>query len=256
MKSLLSLLASLALTVPAAAQPLSATPRPALGFDELVARLSAPELPARKAAIVSLGEGKDLRAVPPLGAVLTDPGQPAEARAAAATALGHFANWRSVPFLSRGLQDPAREVRFASAIALGKAKGRESAESLASTLSDEKDWWVRFAAAASLGDSGEPAALRALSKAADAEKEWPVRLQAIRSLGKVGSRQAVYALGAPLKDNDPAVRAAAAAALGGIGGLDSINLITTALKDEPHEVPRRAMADALNRLLKGGLLGR
>lgn len=256
-----------ALTVPSAAQekpmmfppvaqilgaepPMGAAPSyRARDFDKLVGRLSGRDLAARKEAAQVLGAEGNIRAVPYLGATLLQLNEPAELRVAAAMALGRVRNWRSAAYLRQTVNDSVREVRFATVLALGKTKHKDDLPLIARSLARDADWWVRFAAAVALGDNRDPEAVKALAASAKGEKEWQVRLQAVRSLGQQGSRDAALALGETLKDPDPAVRAATAMALGDIGGLESINLLAGALRDESVDFPRRAMADALTKLL-------
>lgn len=261
----MALLAALALPSSAQEKPMMFPPvaqilgaEPAMGgvpafrpqdFDKLVGRLSGRDLSARKEAAQILGAENNLRAVPYLGAVLLQLNEPDDLRVAAAMALGRVRNWRSAAYLRQTLTDPVREVRFASVLALGKTKTKDSLPLLAHALAVDSDWWVRFAAAVALGDNRDPISVKALASAAKGEKEWQVRLQAVRSLGQQGSRDAALALGEPLQDSDPAVRAASAMALGDIGGLESINLLAGALRDESQDFPRRTMADSLKKLL-------
>lgn len=261
----LALLAALALPCAAQDKPLMFPPvaqilgaEPPMGaapafrpqdFDKLVSRLSSGDFAARKEAVQVLGAPDNVRAVPYLGALLLQLNEPAQLRVAAAMALGRVRNWRSAAYLRQTVTDPVREVRFASVLALGKTKTKDSLPLLSRALSSDVDWWVRFAAAVALGDNRDPEAVKALAAAAKNEKEWQVRLQAVRSLGQQGSREAALALAEPLKDPDPAVRAACAMALGDIGGLDSVSLLASALRDESEDFPRRSMADALKKLL-------
>ncbi len=203
----------------------------------------------RKAAIRALGSQDNVRAVPLLGEILLKLGEPVDVRAAAATALGRVRNWRAAGFLKQALRDSEREVRFASALALGKTKAPGTLPLLAGTLGNDSDWWVRFAAAVALGKDKDPRSVDALGAAADLDGEWQVRAQAVRSLGEIGSRDAALALGRVLKDKDGAVRAAAATELGGISGLDSINLLAASLHDETDEAAREAMTQSLKKLL-------
>lgn len=218
-------------------------------FETLVRRLGSPVLEQRKAAVNALGTPDNVRAVPYLGSLVLQSNEPAELRVAAAMSLGRIRNWRTVSFLKQSLRDPAKEVRFASALALGKAKSRDSLALLTDTLQADKEWWVRFAAAVALGDSRDPQAVSALARAASTEPEWQVRMQAVRSLGQMGSRDAALALERPLHDADPSVRAATAMALGEIGGLDSLNMLATALHDESDDFPRQVMSDTIKKLL-------
>ena len=184
-----------------------------------------------------------------LGAGVLSPDASVQARAEAAIELGRLRNWRAAAFLRHSIKDPAREVRFASAVSLGKTGAKEAVPLLIETLERDSDWWVRFAAASGLGDCRTPAAVAALAAAAAGDAEYQVRMQAIRSLGRQGSREAARALAKPLADADAGVRAASAMALGEIGGVDSLQLLASALHKEADDFPRGAMTDAIKRLL-------
>lgn len=218
-------------------------------FETLLAGLRSPAPSDRLAAVANLGTLDNVRAVPYLGAVLLQANEPVELRVAAAMSLGRIRTWRAGAFLKQSIKDPAKEVRFATALALGKAKSKETLPLLVDTLANDSEWWVRFAAAVALGDVRDPQSVAALGKAAVQEKEWQVRMQAVRSLGQMGSRDAARALAKPLQDTDGAVRAAAAMALGDIGGIESLSLLATALHDESEEFPRQVMSDTVKKLL-------
>lgn len=218
-------------------------------FETLVGRLGAGDLESRKAAVNALGYPDNVRAVPYLGSLVLQSNAAVELRVAAVMSLGRVRNWRAVSYLKQSLRDPAKEVRFASALALGKSKSREALPLLADALETDKEWWVRFAAAVALGDSRDPQAVASLARASSNETEWQVRMQAVRSLGQMGSRDAALALDKPLRDSDPSVRAATAMALGEIGGLDALNLLAAALHDETDDFPRQVMSDTIKKLL-------
>jgi HEAT repeat protein len=226
----------------------AAMPR-SVDFDNLVYRLRAADPVQRKAAINALGTPENVRAVPYLGAILLQLNEALDVRVAAAMALGRVRNWRAATFLKQSISDGSREVRFASALALGKAKSPETLELLTLVLAKDPDWWVRFAASVALGENKDPKSVQALGRSAETEKEWQVRMQSVRSLGQIGSRDAAYALAKPLRDKDASVRAATAMALGDIGGLDSINILAAALHDENEEFPRQVMSEAIKKLL-------
>jgi HEAT repeat protein len=226
-----------------------APPAHAVDFETSLARLTSGDLETRKGAVNALGTPQNLRAVPYLGSLLLQSNEPIDLRVAAAMSLGRIRNWRTVTYLKQSIRDGAKEVRFASALALGKSKSRDALPLLTALLERDGEWWVRFAAAVALGDSRDPEAITALSHAAADETEWQVRMQAVRSLGQMGSRDASLALEKPLRDSDPSVRAATAMALGEIGGLDSLNLLATALHDETDEFPRQVMSDTIKKLL-------
>ena len=252
----ITIILSLMCSLPAAAQvapmrgpAVDAPAAKAVDLQSLLRATHAGDLSSRKTAVAAMGAPDNIEAVPHLGAILLRATEPADLRVAAAQALGRVRNWRVLPFLRQSINDPFKEIRFASALSLGKTRSRDAVAFLTKALSEDLEWWVRFAAAVALGESRDPAAAQALGRAAVEEKEWQVRMQAVRSLGQMGSRDAVQALAAPLRDSDPAVRAATAMALGDIGGLDSLNLMTGALYDEQEDFPRQVMSDTIKKLL-------
>ncbi len=218
-------------------------------FDVLVSRLRSPNAALRQQAVNELGVPGRVRAVPYLGTVLLQLNAPLELRVAAAMALGRIGDWRTLGFLKQSMKDSVKEVRFASALALGKTKSLESLAPLINALQRDPDWWVRFAAAVALADNADPMSVEALGQSAASDKEWQVRMQAVRSLGQIGSREAAAALAKPLRDPDASVRAATAMALGDIGGEQSIELLAAANKDERDEFAHRLIADTLRKLL-------
>jgi HEAT repeat protein len=236
MRSMRTLLALLVLAPLASAQ--EAFQKPNIAFPALLA--------APKTAIV---KPADIRSIPQLGSILLSLNAPVQKRTAAALQLGRVGNWRAAVYLKTAMKDSSKEVRFASALALGKIKGADTISPLINALQLDPEWWVRFAAASALGENRDPRSVVALGVAAENEKEWQVRMQAVRSLGQVGSRDAVYALSKPLKDSDASVRAAAALALGQIGGPDAASLLAEALHAERAELPRKVMTEQIKRLL-------
>jgi HEAT repeat protein len=229
-------------------QPMAARKRPA-DFSILITRLRSSNVGLRQQAVNDLGVPGNIRAVPYLGSILLQFNAPLELRVAAAMALGRIGNWRILGFLKQSLKDSAKEVRFASALAMGKTRSLESLPPLINALQRDPDWWVRFAAAVALGENSDPIAVEALGRCAESEKEWQVRMQAVRSLGQIGSSDAAAALAKPLGDPDASVRAATAMALGDIGGEQSLDLLAAALKAEPDDFTRRVISDTVKTLL-------
>jgi HEAT repeat protein len=218
-------------------------------FSILVAHLRSRIPAARQQAVNDLGVRGNVRAVPYLGSLLLQLNAPLELRVASAMSLGRIGTWRTLGFLKQSMKDSAKEVRFATALALGKTKSLESLPPLINALNRDPDWWVRFAAAVALGEDRDPMAVEALGACAKSETEWQVRMQAVRSLGQIGSREAAAALADPLHDQDASVRAATAMALGDIGGEDSIGLLADAMKAESDDFPRRVIAETLKKLM-------
>lgn len=150
-------------------------------------------------------------------------------------ALGLLRATTAVPLLITLLQDPVREVRWASALALGQMQSSRSARALQEAL-DDRDGYVRHAAALSLlsmnctGLSPEQeASLRAAL--GDWEKVFALRAHAHRALATA------------IKDEDPVIRTAAVRTAGRTGDPGYLELIQTLLPD-PDERVRNAAVDA------------
>lgn len=205
-------------------------------------------VPSRqRGALERLGERRERRAAPYIGALLLQVNAPVQSRISAATSLGRIGDVESLPYLERAARDEVKEVRFASALALGKLRSVEAVRSLEVVLQDDPHWWVRYAAAVALGDTRQPAAVPALSRSLHEELRWQVRQQAARSLGQIGTRTAVEALGRAISDQDPTVRYTVARALGEVGGSQSLDILHEAYAAEKDPLPRGQLRASLRR---------
>ncbi|MBI3300276.1 MAG: HEAT repeat domain-containing protein [Elusimicrobia bacterium] len=209
--------------------------------------LSSGSASRQRGALERLGEARNRRAAPYIGALLLQVNAPVQSRVSAATALGRIGDVDSVPFLERATRDEVKEVRFAAALALGKTKSLDAVAALETTLQNDPHWWVRYAAAVGLGDTRQPAAVPALSRVLNEELRWQVRQQAARALGQIGNQPAVAALGRALTDSDPTVRYSAARALGEIGGSESLDLMHAAYAAEKDPLPSGQLRASLRR---------
>lgn len=111
------------------------------------------------------------------------------------------------------------------------------------TGSDDERWW----ALEHIGASGDRAAMRDVAALlADAGASSGVRLHAAGTLARLADPAAVTPLGGALRaDAAPEVRRACAQALGRIGGAGAVQALSQAAPDEPDEIVRAEIAQAL-----------
>jgi HEAT repeat protein len=160
-------------------------------------------------------------AVPALSAALKDP--VADVRAEAVVAIAEIGTnpTDNVPLVARMLNDPAAEVRYAAVFALGTygPKAKVVAPLLLSKMATSRDTFERTVAAWA---AVRVAPSRKTNKAAlplmVAALQLPNpegRVEAAHTLGLIGagSKAAISALKIATKDEDAAVRKAAAAVL-------------------------------------------
>ncbi len=122
-----------------------------------------------------------------------------------------------------------------------------AAEDLALAVRPDLDEATRMAAFERLVDLGATDIGLMLSVSADQAADSRTRWVAIRVLGQVGGAQARDALLLRMKDDQPAIRVAAASALGDLGDRMAVPALITALDDESQLV-RAAAAGALGAL--------
>ena len=189
------------------------------------------------AAAEALGKIGDIRAIPPLIAVLRESGWGFIGNAAT-EALSRMGSAGTEPLLPL-VNDPVTDIRLAAVRALGGIGDPLAVDRLCSALHDSnRD--VRQAAAAALGKIGPPAVGSLISALPDRY----AAAYAARALGRIGDARAVPALVAALNDTHYEVRAAAVEALVLFSKKAVIPLIA-ALSD-PSKDTRSAAAEALD----------
>lgn len=115
------------------------------------------------------------------------------------------------------LSDPEPIVRATAAGALSALPSSEAVAALLPLLNDKKDF-VRKEAVIALGGTGDPAAEQALIRAMEKDDEYAVRAAAAEALGKVGTGASIPVLTKALsekpKDKRQALRRSAARSVG------------------------------------------
>ena len=214
--------------------------------DALVQALKTDTDPrVREAAAEALGQIDSPRAVPGLIAALGSE-KVSAVRAKIAWALGEIDDARAVEALGAAVRDPDAEVRRQVVWALGELESPAAVPLLIPALKDA-DVETRKHAAEALGEIASKDAIEALipvTKDADAE----VRKEAVSALGNIEDKRALPALEAAVRDANVEVRRQAVEAIGQLDDLKSAPAaLIAALKDEDHEV-RKSAAEALGNM--------
>ena len=225
----------------------------------LVVALAHPDCELRKAAVDTLGQLGDRRAVASLAGRLSD--EDANLRAAAAEALGKLGGAEAVAALERALDHRDAALRHAAVDALAHLRARLPAGTLRELAQDPA---LHRAALRLAGGSDDPAALELLT-AGLAETSRTLRQAALAALGHQRLRReapprvaaalpgavAAAVLGAPaladaaaaaLADEDVEVRAGAVTVLHGAGATAHAGALAAAAEDE---LLRPLVAEAL-----------
>ena len=199
----------------------------------------------RLAAVKSLGELQDPRAIAALGKTLREDTDP-RVRRAAAEALGHIDDNRAVPHLVAALRDErVADVREAIVESLGEIDDPSALAAVAAVVRDSSVG-VRRAAASALDEFEDPSALPALlSMVRDTDAE--VRRHVAQGLSDLESPQTMDALIALSRDTDAEVRSAAVDGLGNLEDARALPALLAALSDANAEVRSQA-ADAIHNI--------
>ena len=205
----------------------------------LLAVLKDEDSAVRLAAVESLGNLSDPRAVDALVLALKSDTDP-RVREAAAEALGEIDSPRAVPGLIAALgSERVSAVRAKIAWALGELDDKRAVEALGAVVRDQ-DAEVRRQAVWALGELESAAAVPMLVPALkDADTE--TRKQAAWALGEIQSKDAIDALTPVTKDADVEVRKQAVWALGNIEDKRALPALEAALRDANVEVRRQAI---------------
>jgi len=153
--------------------------RPMAGGDRAGAALRDEKSRVRVAAVRSLGERREVSALPFLVSALHDPAW--EVRAAAVWALSAFGGQVPVESLLEALDDEDGSVRAAALRVLARVRGHIPPESLKRMLRDA-DWQVREAMALTAEELGEQAPQGPLG--ARLHKEKAIEREAAQMPGK------------------------------------------------------------------------
>ncbi|MEM6794948.1 MAG: M56 family metallopeptidase [Acidobacteriota bacterium] len=164
--------------------------------------------------------------------------------AAPAAADLEAARSRALPALLRALEDQDPEVRVQTARALGRLQSRRALEPLMRAVTRDASREVRRASAWALGMIEDAAATPALIVAL-AEADSDVRLRSAWALGMIEDASAAPALVEALADPDPKLRRRAAWALGMIESVEGVEALLEALDADPDRETRTRSAWAL-----------
>ena len=211
----------------------------------LMSALSDANGAVRLAAIKSLGELQDPRAIAALGKALREDADP-RVRRAAAEALGQIDDSRAVPHLVAALRgERIADVREAIVESLGEIDDPSAVAAVAAVVRDSSVG-VRRAAASALHEFEDPSALPALlSMVRDSDAE--VRREVAQGLSDLESPQTFDALTALSRDADAEVRSAAVDGLGNLEDARTLPALLAALRDSNAEVRSQA-ADAIHNI--------
>lgn len=168
-----------------------------------------------------------------------------EQRIAAVKQIGEGGYIDALPNLAETLrEDIDAGVRYQAALILARFADPSTTIDLLSALRED-DLWVRVAVTDALIRIGAPAVGGLVEALRD--ENHAVRRAAAKALGKIGHEDALVGLRVALLDIDADVRRFSAEALGRLSDRESIGVLGTALRDE-HERVRHAAAEALVKL--------
>lgn len=169
----------------------------------------------------------------------------AEQRIAAVKQIGEGGYVDALPNLAETLrEDIDAGVRYQAALILARFADPSTTIDLLSALRED-DLWVRVAVTDALIRIGVPAVGGLVEALRD--ENHAVRRAAAKALGKIGHDGALVGLRVALLDVDADVRRFSAEALGRLSDRESIEVLGLALRDE-HERVRHAAAEALVKL--------
>jgi len=199
----------------------------------------------RLAAVNSLGQLEDPRAIAALGKALKEDSDP-RVRQAAAHALGEIDDPRAVPHLLDALKtERVAEVKEQIVQALAEIDDPSAVAGIAA-LARDASVAVRRAVVHALGELEDQSAVSTIvSMASDADVE--VRRYVADALGDLENASALDALTTLAKDKDAEVRASAVNALGQLEDARTLGTLVAALEDENREVRSQA-ADAIHNI--------
>ena len=211
----------------------------------LIEALADANAQVRAAAVASLGQLQDPRAITALSKALKEDTD-ARVREAAAQALGEIDDSRAVPALLDALRvEKVPAVRLQIVEALSEIDDPSAVAGVAAAAKDPSVQ-VRRAVAEALGEFEDVAGVPALmSMVRDEDVE--VRQSVAESLGEIENSNALEALTILAKDAHADVRMNAISALGNLEDLRTLPTLVAALKDEHHDVRNHA-ADAIHNI--------
>jgi len=208
----------------------------------------------RIAALMALGERKEVTAIDPITGILVRDYPPVQS--SAVFALGEIGNERAIDVLLERMKDGENPtIRSNAAIALGKIGKETTVPNLIDRLRDNSVV-VRSSAALSLGKIGNEAAVEPLIEVLNSGKlsggrakdslnsNEDLRKSAVLALGGIGSPEATEILTGILNDKEEmlSVRIAAVSALGGIGDPQAVQTLKNVFDNKSIDVNLRKQA--------------
>jgi HEAT repeat protein len=230
-----------------AAQSLKMMGDPA-AFDSLIKGLEDPTPDVRSWAAQGLSVLGDGRAVYKLSRVLLSDSK-GKVRSYAAQALGRLQDPRAAASLMISLEyDENSTVRYDAIMALRNSSQPDSMDFIAIALKDPESK-VRRAAIEALGTANHPHAVACLAEALRKDDEAAVRVAAAKALSGISylHPDAVSSLIAALQDSDVAVRKHAVQALASVRAAEAAEPLVPLLKDSDPSM-RRLIAATLGDL--------
>ncbi|HEY0726593.1 MAG TPA: HEAT repeat domain-containing protein, partial [Pyrinomonadaceae bacterium] len=194
--------------------------------DLLIAQLTAEDLEVRRSAAVALGRIGDPIATAPLTNALSDESLSIDA----ANALGQIGDPRALDGLLKLIGNSDASVRQAAVSALNSLAVPALAKRIIPLLYDS-DSNVRESAVKIAGYFGYPDAAGALVDLSSSDPNERVRCAAIEHLPFVEDERVLDVLARAIKEEPPAVRAAAARALGNMDAPQADGHLIEALSD-------------------------
>jgi HEAT repeat protein/beta-lactamase regulating signal transducer with metallopeptidase domain len=211
----------------------------------LIETLSDAHPGVRLAAIESLGQLQDPRAITALSRALKEDTDP-RVREAAAHSLGEIDDSRAVPALLEALRaEKAPNVKVQIVKALGEIDDPSAVQGIAAVVKDPSIQ-VRRAAAWALGEIEDPSAVPALTSMVR-DEDAEVRKYVASALSDIENANAFDALTILAKDVDAEVRQHAIDGLGNMEDMRTLPTLLAALRDENAEVRQQA-ADGIGDL--------
>lgn len=195
--------------------------------DLLIAQLTAEDLEVRRSAAVALGRIGDPNATAPLTNALSDESLSIDA----ANALGQIGDPRALDGLLNLLGSSDTSVRQAAVSALNSLAVPAMGKRIIPLLHDS-DPNVRESAVKIAGYFGYPDAAGALVDLSSSDPNERVRCAAIEHLPFVEDQRVLDVLARAIKQETPAVRAAAARALGNMDAPQADSHLIEALSDD------------------------
>ncbi|MGB9940880.1 HEAT repeat domain-containing protein [Methanosarcina sp.] len=208
----------------------------------------------RVAALMALGERKEVAAIDPITGILVRDYPPVQS--SAVFALGEIGDEGAVDILLERMKDGENPtIRSNAAIALGKIGKETTVPNLIDRLRDNSIV-VRSSAALSLGKIGNEAAVEPLIEVLNSGKlsggrakdslnsNEDLRKSAVLALGGIGSPEATETLTGILNDKEEmlSVRMAAVSALGGIGDPQAVQTLKSVFDNKSIDVNLRKQA--------------